>query len=94
VYKANVQLDGKSYSNVEQGEQLPSSSNSLVTFNGVNNAATKAAFYVAEGSTVSGVTVDKTGQAFTMSVGQTATITTSDGKQHKLKLTKISKVKA
>ncbi|MFT4050379.1 MAG: hypothetical protein QM648_11180 [Solirubrobacterales bacterium] len=95
AYQTNVQLDGKNFKGLEQGESVPSKSDPVATFDGVDEKATRASFMAAAGSTVTGATVDKeTGRSFTMKVGQTVKITESDGTTvHKLKLTKISKVK-
>lgn len=94
VYQATVVYDGKTYKNVEQGDKIPSSSQAVVTFMGVNDSGSRALFENAEGVTVTGVTADKSGTSFVLKPGQTATLADGSGDSHKLKLTKISKVKA
>ncbi len=95
VYKATVVYDGKTYKDIEQGDKIPpKSSNALVSLMGVNDTGSRAMFELVEGATVTGVTADETGKTFVLKPGQTATITDEFGDAHKLKLTKISKVKA
>lgn len=92
TYEVTVVYDGKTYKNIEVGDPIPSKDKKVVTFAGVNETATRAAFMAESGSTVTGVTVDKTGLQFAMKKGQTATITDPSAESHKLKLTKIAKV--
>jgi hypothetical protein len=94
VYKATVTLDGKTYRNLEQGAAIPGGTNgTIVTFDGVNDTATRASFAAAAGSTVTGVPVDSSGLKFILKQNQTATITDSFAEVHRLKLVRLSKVK-
>lgn len=92
-YRVSVLFDNKSIKNLRPGDKIPSDSQPYVTFRGVNDSATRAVFRAASGSTVTGVTVDKTGLEFVLSKDKSATITTLTGETHTLKLTGIKKVK-
>lgn len=92
VYKVTVTLDGTTYRNVEQGQVLPRTGTTIVTFGGVSEGASRAAFTAATGSTVTGVPVDSSGLKFVLKTNQTATITDPLAEVHKLKLVRISKV--
>lgn len=94
VYRVTVQLDGKTYKNLDQGDPVPSKDNVIATFVNVNGSAKRAGFKVPEGSIVTGVTLDETGLAFPLNPGQTAKITDPTGDTHKLKLISISKARA
>lgn len=92
-YRVSVLFDNKSIKSVRPNEDIPSPSQPYVIYTGVNDSASRASFKAASGSSVTGVTVDRTGLVFVLKEDQTATITTISGEVHKLKLTAISKVK-
>lgn len=94
VFRVNVEYDGKTYKNVDQGDPIPSKESPVAIFNGINDKASRASFKVQQGSIVTGATLDKSGLIFALNKGQTAKITDPSGDTHKLKLLQISKARA
>ena len=70
---------------------MPRGSSPLAAFIGGSVAQKSGTFLAADGITVTGVDIDPVFQAFALDVGQTATLTDSDGKHHKLTLKKVSR---
>lgn len=91
-YMVSVSLDGKTIKDVEAGDELPSAKNPLVVYAGTNDANNKGVFIAGDGVTVTGVKVDSTFGSFSLSKGQSATLTDANGVAQKLTLKSITKV--
>lgn len=87
---ARIKLDGKEYKDVFPETVLPRSSSPLVAYLNANLKDKVATFIAAEGVSMTGVAIDPIFGAFVLEVGQSATLTDSDGKNHKITLSKIS----
>lgn len=91
-YVAGMTLDGKAFSNVEAGDELPNATAPLVTYAGTNDSNTRGVFIAGDKVTVTGVTVDEDLGVFELAKGKSATLTDEAGVVHKLTLKSLKKV--
>lgn len=97
VYRATVRLDGRTYRNLDQGDNVPPSGTTVAKFETVSKDGKTASFRLAEGSTA------RSGGSYTIETknplmielkkGRSATITDAAGKVHTLKLQEIRRTK-
>lgn len=91
-YVVTLTLDGRTYTNVIAGDELPNARNPITVFAGTNDSNKKAIFLAGDGVTVSGVASDEELGTFELGKGKSANLTDSAGVEHKLTLKKITKV--
>ncbi|MBI5310315.1 MAG: hypothetical protein HZB14_04710 [Actinobacteria bacterium] len=91
-YTIDVTYDGKSYKDLEAGDQLPGSGTAIVFYAGPNSSAKKAGFVLGDNVSVQGATSDPDLGTFEISTGDEVVLTEADGQTHSLTLKKIEKV--
>lgn len=91
-YVANVEIDGKTFTNVVAGDPLPNTTNTLVTYAGTNDSNTRGIFLAGDKVTVTGVAVDDELGSFELAKGKSATLTDETGAVHTMTLKSLKKV--